>query len=237
MIAEALVPGRRGAVAFLSSTNRDGDWILPRSFRVVAFMGNVELDLTNVRLGSGESHIEIRCIFGNVEITVPPGIRIEVEGDPFIGTFEVTRSAPSTTAPDALLDVNGQGKFVGLALPGGSAPPAAAVPPPVDHPFAGEIALHVDATDIAHRIFTVRERLPVAHAGRMTLLYPRWEAASHEAGHNLGLSHDGTRKTGYYAGHGDWAPIMGVGYYREVSQWSTARLRACPGATPSRSAA
>ena len=49
MIAEALVPGRRGAVAFLSSTNRDGDWILPRSFRVVAFMGNVELDLTNVR--------------------------------------------------------------------------------------------------------------------------------------------------------------------------------------------
>lgn len=71
VIAEALVPERRGAVAFLSSTNRDGDWILPRSFRVVACTGNVELDLSNVRLGVGESHIEIRCIFGNVEITVP----------------------------------------------------------------------------------------------------------------------------------------------------------------------
>lgn len=46
------------------------------------------------------------------------------------------------------------------------------------------------------------------------------EAASHEAGHNLGLSHDGTRQTGYYAGHGDWAPIMGVGYYEPISQWS-----------------
>lgn len=112
VIAEALVPERRGAVAFLSSTNRDGDWILPRSFRVVAFMGNVELDLTNVRLGSGESHIEIRCIFGNVEITVPPGIRIEVEGDAFIGIFEVTRSAPSTTAPDApVLRVTGTSHF------------------------------------------------------------------------------------------------------------------------------
>jgi hypothetical protein len=22
------------------------------------------------------------------------------------------------------------------------------------------------------------------------------------------------------AGHGDWAPIMGVGYYRPISQWS-----------------
>ncbi len=46
------------------------------------------------------------------------------------------------------------------------------------------------------------------------------EAASHEAGHNLSLFHDGTSTVGYYQGHGDWAPIMGVGYYRNVSQWS-----------------
>jgi PKD repeat protein len=46
------------------------------------------------------------------------------------------------------------------------------------------------------------------------------EAASHEAGHNLGLAHDGTSTTGYYEGHSVWAPIMGVGYYRPVSQWS-----------------
>jgi hypothetical protein len=112
VIAEELVPERRGAVAFMSSTNRDGDWILPRSFRAVSFMGNVELDLTNVRLGPGESHIEVRCLFGNVEITVPPGIRIEVEGQPFIGIFEVTRSAPSTTAPEApLVRITGSSHF------------------------------------------------------------------------------------------------------------------------------
>lgn len=46
------------------------------------------------------------------------------------------------------------------------------------------------------------------------------EAASHEAGHNVGLSHDGTSTVGYYQGHGSWAPIMGVGYYRAISQWS-----------------
>ncbi len=112
VIAEELVPERRGAVAFMSSTNRDGDWILPRTFRAVSFMGNVELDLTNVRLGAGESHIEVRCLFGNVEITVPPGIRIEVEGQPFIGIFEVTRSAPSTTAPEApLVRITGSSHF------------------------------------------------------------------------------------------------------------------------------
>jgi hypothetical protein len=46
------------------------------------------------------------------------------------------------------------------------------------------------------------------------------EAASHEAGHNLGLEHDGTETLGYYTGHGPWAPIMGVGYERPLVQWS-----------------
>lgn len=52
------------------------------------------------------------------------------------------------------------------------------------------------------------------------------EAATHEAGHNLGLSHDGrtSPSEGYYAGHGSgdtgWAPIMGVGYSKNLSQWS-----------------
>jgi hypothetical protein len=48
------------------------------------------------------------------------------------------------------------------------------------------------------------------------------EAASHEVGHTFSLLHDGriTPAEGYFAGHGDWAPIMGVGYYRSVTQWS-----------------
>lgn len=63
------------------------------------------------------------------------------------------------------------------------------------------------------------------------------EAVSHEVGHTLGLSHDGATTTdsggntstvGYYGGHGDWAPIMGVGYYRPITQWSKGEY---PGAT------
>ncbi|MGL4206966.1 MAG: Ig-like domain-containing protein [Aeromonadaceae bacterium] len=50
------------------------------------------------------------------------------------------------------------------------------------------------------------------------------EAASHEMGHNLNLSHDGTATLAYYGGHGSgetsWGPLMGTGYNRNVSQWS-----------------
>jgi PKD repeat protein len=50
------------------------------------------------------------------------------------------------------------------------------------------------------------------------------EAISHEAGHNMGLAHDGYSGGGYYQGHGSgatgWAPIMGVGYYQSLVQWS-----------------
>lgn len=50
------------------------------------------------------------------------------------------------------------------------------------------------------------------------------EAASHEVGHSLGLEHDGTSDgtttEEYYEGTEEWAPIMGVGYYSNVVQFS-----------------
>ena len=56
------------------------------------------------------------------------------------------------------------------------------------------------------------------------------EAASHEAGHTLGLYHQSSYDTNcvklsdYYAGQGSgeigWAPIMGVGYYQNFTLWN-----------------
>lgn len=52
------------------------------------------------------------------------------------------------------------------------------------------------------------------------------EACAHEVGHTLSLKHDGRTSPveAYYQGHGSgevgWAPIMGVGYYQLLVQWS-----------------
>ena len=95
------MPERRGAVAILSHLRRDADWILPRLFRVFAFWGNAELDLTQALLAPGTSQIEIRCIMANVEIIVPPDLRVESEVDALLGSAEVQRQIASTTSPDA----------------------------------------------------------------------------------------------------------------------------------------
>ena len=52
------------------------------------------------------------------------------------------------------------------------------VPPPQDTPYAGTIALHVDASDTAQGIFRVHETIPVK-AGALTLLYPQWIPGDH----------------------------------------------------------
>jgi predicted metalloprotease with PDZ domain len=55
---------------------------------------------------------------------------------------------------------------------------AQAVPVPVDRNYPGIIELHVDATNVAQKIFKVHEKIPVK-PGAVTLLYPQWLLGAH----------------------------------------------------------
>jgi hypothetical protein len=78
---------RGGVVSFLSSTEREGRWELPRHLRVLAVLGNVELDLREALIGIGVSVIEAVAVMGNIEITVPPDVAVECDGDSLLGSF------------------------------------------------------------------------------------------------------------------------------------------------------
>jgi hypothetical protein len=78
-----------GVVSFLSSHEREGRWQLPRHFRALAVMGNVELDLREADIGIGVSLIEAVAVMGNIEITVPPDVAVESDGDSLLGSFVV----------------------------------------------------------------------------------------------------------------------------------------------------
>lgn len=50
-----------------------------------------------------------------------------------------------------------------------------------DEPYPGTLVLSVDATDIARRIFTVHQEIPVV-AGELRLYYPKWLPGGHDPG-------------------------------------------------------
>jgi predicted metalloprotease with PDZ domain len=59
------------------------------------------------------------------------------------------------------------------------APPTPPIAAPRDVPYPGVIKLSVDATDLAHAIFTVHETVPVAGPGPIVLQYPKWLPGNH----------------------------------------------------------
>jgi hypothetical protein len=103
IVSDDQVPARRGTVSFLSSVTRNGDWTLPRHFRAVSVLGNLELDLTRARIGAGTSEIELKSVLGNITIVVPNDLRVECEGEALAGSFDIAREASSSMSPDAPL--------------------------------------------------------------------------------------------------------------------------------------
>ncbi len=100
-LPEDLIPQQTRVVAWWTTVKREGEWIFPREFRAFAWMGTVELDLTYARMGSGISDMELNCFMANIEVTVPPDIRVECDGDEMVGHFDVKRIGDTTPPADA----------------------------------------------------------------------------------------------------------------------------------------
>jgi len=81
----------------------------------------------------------------------------------------------------SILAVSMLALLAGGALAQGVQPLAmpAEIAAPKDAAYPGTMRLHVDATDTARHIFRIRQTVPVAGAGRMTLLFPRWLPGTH----------------------------------------------------------
>ena len=66
-----------------------------------------------------------------------------------------------------------------------SAPMPPAIAAPQDIAYPGTIKITVDATDLNHRIFKIHETVPVAQAGDLVLLLPKWLPGHHSPGTDL----------------------------------------------------
>jgi len=102
------------AIAIMSGTDRKGVWTVPPTFTSVAFMGGVEIDLTEARFEDAETTIQAFAMMGGIDIYVPEDITVQVNGTGFMGAFENHAQDQAQPRPGAPLV-----KITGLALMGG----------------------------------------------------------------------------------------------------------------------
>ncbi|RZS36836.1 cell wall-active antibiotic response 4TMS protein YvqF [Herbihabitans rhizosphaerae] len=81
-------PTSKSSIAFMSSADRKGPWVVPPSYSVVAIMGGSAIDLTHARFAEHETTINVFTWWGGVEIYVPDDITVHVTGSGFMGAFD-----------------------------------------------------------------------------------------------------------------------------------------------------
>ncbi|HZL18511.1 MAG TPA: LiaF domain-containing protein [Polyangia bacterium] len=109
--------------AIMGGVDRRGAWTVPQRWRVIAMMGGAQLDLREARFPAGVIDLEVKAVFGGVQIIVPPGLAVEVHGTAIMGGFQNVNRAPAHPDPDApLLRVHGiaimGGVDIHMRLPG-----------------------------------------------------------------------------------------------------------------------
>ena len=103
--------------AIFGGVDRRGTWNVPRRWRVIAAFGGAQLDLREARFPTGVIDLEVKAVFGGVQIIVPPGLAVEVHGTAIMGGFENVNRAPAHPDPDApLLRVHGLALMGGVAI-------------------------------------------------------------------------------------------------------------------------
>ncbi|WP_048480002.1 LiaF domain-containing protein, partial [Streptomyces roseus] len=73
---------------------------VPPRLDAVAFWGSGDLDLREANFAEREVVINCVAIMGGVQITVPPGVEVDVRGFGFMGAFD-QRDTPGPVAPGA----------------------------------------------------------------------------------------------------------------------------------------
>ena len=125
-------------MAIFGGTERRGGWLVPAELPVVAVFGGVELDLTAATFAAPVVELKAVAVFGGVEITVPEGLRLEVEGVGIFGGF--SHQAGDEGDPGApLVRITGVAFFGGVEVKRGPrrAAPAPPAPPSISPPPAG----------------------------------------------------------------------------------------------------
>ena len=95
------VRNEENMVAVFSGVDRKGSWLPARSSKLLTLFGGMEIDFTEALMPPGDTYLEAACFLGGVDVIVPEGLNVEVNGIPIFGAIdngtsgEFIRGAPT----------------------------------------------------------------------------------------------------------------------------------------------
>ena len=108
------VAGSSVGKAVFGGIVRRGEWVVPTHYRLKAVFGGAELDLRSATLESHEVEINIKAVFGGVNIVVPEDVRVIVDGNGMFGAFNDEAGGRQPPAGSPLVRVTGKAVFGGV---------------------------------------------------------------------------------------------------------------------------
>jgi hypothetical protein len=104
-------------LAVFGGASRKGSWHVEPLTDITTVFGGVELDFRDAVLPSREVTIKATIVFGGLEITVPPEMRVVDSTAAIFGGTEGPGDSPESAAPDApVLRITGKCVFGGLEV-------------------------------------------------------------------------------------------------------------------------
>lgn len=111
-VLPAVAPEHGRISAIVSSNEQRSAMVVPRYLEIVAVMGSVNVDLRDSAFAEGVTVIDVDCIFGSVELTLPTEVRVEAAGRTIFGSFTSDASPTPGAAPAArVVRISGRAIF------------------------------------------------------------------------------------------------------------------------------
>jgi hypothetical protein len=90
-------------VAVFSAAGRKGHWRVRKNTSALAVFGGIELDMTDAVFEAQEVTVNAFCMFGGVQVTVPPGVEVRNHAAGIFGGVDCKIDQPQPGAPRLLL--------------------------------------------------------------------------------------------------------------------------------------
>jgi hypothetical protein len=108
---------RNRIVAIFGGATRKGAWHIEPATEVLTVFGGAELDLRDAVLPARQISIKTTCVFGGVEIIIPPEMRVVDSGSAIFGGREVSGDTAESAHADApVLYLSGFCAFGGVEV-------------------------------------------------------------------------------------------------------------------------